>query len=419
VAVAFGSQAGSASTVLRVRVVDPRRPASIVTAPRILWTTRPNPAGSAEIDLRWSAAPGHAGYRVYVADERVIAAQLGIDPASPNRAIRAAALCEHQHEPMRREAFTLITDTPLDAGGDGSVRLVHPLGGALQTVQFVRIVPLSGAEVEAPFNDCGLVPVAIPAPDQPPTPAIHVGGDGDQPTVEVEAHGVNGTVIKRLQSGLPDAPEYRIQCSDAATGSYLYGALLDEGKLTAAAGDPDTYHASVPADTLAKLPAFVSVALTAQVRYPAEVSTMPGALPLPSPVGRTAGPLDRQPSQWSAPSAPVTAMRTAPAPDYAATAHRTATGVDVVISGLPVTHPKQVAPWRLVLWRKTTNGDLDRLDPTDPELSVQPAVSAGVDGWEIPPNLSVLDTDPNTDGYQAVLIDPLGVMAPMKFIAVV
>ncbi|MCC3328337.1 hypothetical protein [Nocardia abscessus] len=418
--VIFKSQAGNASSVLRVRVVDPRRPAPIVTAASILWTTRPNPAGSAEIDLRWSAAPGHAGYRVYLADERVIAAQLGVDPASSNRATRAAALCEHQHQPMKREAFTLITNTPLVAGGDGAVRLVHPVGGALQSVQFVRIVPVSGAEVEAPFNDCGLVPVAIPAPDAPPAAAVRVGGGGggDQLTVEVDAHGVNATVIERLQCGLPDAPEYRIQCSDAATGSYLYGALLDEGKLVAAAGYPDTYHASVPADTLAKLPAFISVALTAQVRYPAEVSTMPGAVPLPSPVGRTAGPLDHQPSQWSAPSAPITVMRTAPAPDYTATARRSATGVDLVVAGLPVNHPKQVAPWRLMLWRKTTDGDMQLLHPANATLAVQPAVSASADGWEVPTELRVHDTEPQTEGYLAVLIDPLGVAGPAKFVAV-
>jgi hypothetical protein len=247
---------------------------------------------------------------------------------------------------------------------------------------------------------------------------VRVGADGDQLTVDVVAHGVNSTVIGRLQAELADPPEYRMRCSDVTAPSYLYGEVLCEGKLDADGDDPDSYRGHVPADTLAKLPAFVLVALTAQVRYPAEVSTKPGAVPLPSPIARTAGLLDRQPSEWGPPSAPVTAMRTAPAPEFTVSAQRSATGVDVVFSGLPTTHPHQVAPWRLLLWRKDTNGDMQRLDPADPALTVQPAVTACAAGWEAPADLQVHDTAPDIDGYLVAIVDPLGVTTPARSVAV-
>jgi hypothetical protein len=91
--------------------------------------------------------------------------------------------------------------------------------------------------------------------------------------------------------------------------------------------------------------------------------------------------------------------------------------VDVVFSELPSTHPKQVAPWRLLLWRKNTDGDMQRIDPADPALTVQPAVAASAAGWEAPTELQGHDTAPNIDGYLAVIVDPLGVMTSTKSVA--
>ena len=49
---------------------------------------------------------------------------------------------------------------------------------------------------------------------------------------------------------------------------------------------------------------------------------------------------------------------------------------------------------------------MQRFDPADPALTVQPAVAASAAGWEAPTELQVHDTAPNIDGYLAVIVDP-------------
>lgn len=402
------STAGERAATARVHVVDPRRPEPLVTAPRVLWASRRDPVGSAEIDLSWPTGPGHAAYNVYLADERVVTAQLNVFPDSPNRATRAAALHDHQHEPMKRESFTLLTPVPLSVGG--TVRFIHTIPGSLQTLQFVRVVPLTGAQVEAPFDDCGLTPVAVPCGDQPPSPLVIVGTEDGELRVQIQAYGVNDTVISRLGSQAP--PQYRLSCAAAATTSYLYGTKVDEGALVAVDGSPDAYRADIPAEKLAALPPFVALAVTAQVRYPGEVSTRAGAVPLPSPIANTGGLIDAQPCEWSAPSTPVTAMLTAPAPALQATVRRDAAGagLDVTFTGLPAQHAQQVAPWRLALWRDTSDGARLWLAPGDASLSVQPPTSSsGGDGWAFSSTeLHIHDGDTDAVGYAVQLVDPLG-----------
>ena len=274
---------------------------------------------------------------------------------------------------MKRESFTLLTPVPLPAGG--TVRFAHSVPGSLQTLQFVRVVPLTQAQVEAPFDACGLTPVAVPSGDQPPAPAVLIGDDGGTLTVQVEAHGINADVIDRLGSQSP--PEYRVRCATYAATSFLYGTKVDEGQLATVGGSPDMYRIAVPAEKLAALPAFVSLAVTAQVRYPAEVSAEPGAVPLPSPITSTAGLTDAQPSEWSAPSTPVSVMITAPTPDLQGAAQHNGAGIDLTFDALPTQHIRQIAAWRLHLWRRTPDGALQWLAPNDMDLTVEPPTPGG------------------------------------------
>jgi tetratricopeptide (TPR) repeat protein len=62
-----------------------------------------------------------------------------------------------------RDRFRLLTDTPLTPGGDGSVLFDTRLPRALETVQFLRFVPLSSQGNEAAFESCPLLPVAVPS----------------------------------------------------------------------------------------------------------------------------------------------------------------------------------------------------------------------------------------------------------------
>ncbi|MFV8241048.1 hypothetical protein [Mycolicibacterium peregrinum] len=404
--------ADSSSATARVRVVDPRRPRPLSTAPRILWSSRRDPVGGAQIDLSWPAEPGHAAYNVYLADEQVVTAQLGVFPESANRATRAAALYDHQHEPMKRESFTLLTPVPLAAGG--TVRFAHTIPGSVQTLQFVRVVPLTHAQVEAPFDGCGLTPVAVPGGDQPPAPVVHIGTKDGGLSVQVQAYGINGTVIARLGNQSP--PQYRVSCAAAASTSYLYGTEVDEGPLVPVDGSPDTYRADIAAEKLSALPAFVTIAVTAQVRYPAEVATRPGAAPLPSPIANTGGLVDAHPCEWSAPSTPVAAMVTAPTPALDATVHRDAAGggLELTFTGLPTQHAQQIAPWRLALWRNTANGERHWITPGDAALTVLPPTPSEVDGWAfMSAELHIRDAHADAVGYAALLINPLGQAGPL------
>lgn len=414
VTVVFNPDTEQRSTQVKVHVVDPRRPAPLTTAPRLLWSSRRDPVGRAQIDLNWPADSGHAAYNVYLADERVVTAQLHVFPPSPNRATRAAALHGHQHQHMARESFTLLTPVPLPAGG--TVRFTHTLSGSLQTVQFLRIVPLTTAQVEANFDACGLTPVAVPGGDQPPAPVVLIGADGGAVRVQVEAHGINEHVIERLASQAP--PDYRVRCTATAT-SHLYGSTVDEGHLVAVAGEPDTYRATVPDEKLSSLPPFVSLAVTAQVRYPAEVSTEPGAAPLPSLIVTTAGLTDAQPCEWSAPSTPVTTMITTSTPDLDAEAQRDGAVVELTLRNLPPQHALQVKPWRLQLWRVMADGELRWLEPTDADIVVDQAVPLAGDGWEFPSTtLRVRDGRADVVGYTAILLNPLDQAGPLTRLAV-
>jgi hypothetical protein len=68
VTVTFNPAAENRSATVSVHVVDPRRPEPLLTAPRVLWSSRRDPVGTAQIDLSWPTSPGHSSYNVYLAD---------------------------------------------------------------------------------------------------------------------------------------------------------------------------------------------------------------------------------------------------------------------------------------------------------------------------------------------------------------
>jgi hypothetical protein len=223
----------------------------------------------------------------------------------------------------------------------------------------------------------------------------------------------NTHVIDRLGSQAAP-PEYRLRLATAAASSYLYGTKIDKGQLATADGEPDTYRAAVPAEKPATLPAFVPLALTAQLRNPAEVSTQPGATPLPSLITTTAGLTDTQPSEWSAPSTPASIVITTPTPDQQATVEDNGGAVDLTFAMLPTQHALQVAPWRLHLWRKTSGGELQWIAPDDIDLTVRPSTPGGVDGWEFTSTeLHIRDANVEALSYTAILINPPGKAGPL------
>jgi hypothetical protein len=412
-------QPASPSRQATLTVTDPRRPAPLDTAPTVLWATRKNAVGQAEIDVTWAAHPGHSGYKVYLADENVLTAELDrlgvVISASPNRATRVESIYGFRNLPFKREAFTLISEAPLSAAG-GTVRWRHAVPGSLQTLQFIRVVPVASNGAEAQFDSCGLIAVAVPTADQPPPPGIDMKNNGDSGIeLSVSAAGIAEEVLDRLRAGSTASPEYQLRCT-AADSDPAYQTVISSGDLEAVPAN--TYQAPIPPGDLASLPRYVPLSFTAQVRYPGEVSERPGAVPIPSPVSATWGPdaTTPHPSEWSAPSTSVTTLITAPTPQMHAVAQGSATGADLVFTALPTAHPLQVAPWRIRTWRRLDSGELELLEPGDLDITADPSTGPSGDGWTVSQSLTLHDARGHVVAYLAVLVDPIGrTGAPTEF----
>ena len=126
------------------------------TGPQLIWSGRPDAIGRSELGVQWSPPDARARYRVYLGDERVLSAALGLTvDASQPRAERAFTVWQRQAQLAGKESFSLLTEEPIGADGDGVVRFRHQLPAGLRGVQFLRVVPVSAAQVEAEFSACG------------------------------------------------------------------------------------------------------------------------------------------------------------------------------------------------------------------------------------------------------------------------
>jgi hypothetical protein len=381
----------------RRSVHDPRRPAPILTAPRVLWCSQPDPTGFSELAIRWPAADG-TRFRVYLGDERRLAAELGIAvDAGELRATRARTIWLRSGELARRASFTLLTQDPVTAQG-GSAVFRQPLPGTLRGVQFLRVVPLSTGGLEAAFADCPLVPVAVPADDAPPVPSLaaSVEGDGGVRLV-VDARGLRPDIVA---ARAPERPAYRIRRTRGGASDVLTMPVILEGMLEPVDGG---WRADVVDDGTAAgaqgLPPFVTHTYVAEVRFPPEPDLQPGAQPVDPPQGvrpAWATVPGAAASAWSLPSTPaamtIVPTNPPPAPEDVVFAVDAATGATVTIPQPPLPHPA-APPWTALIVREAAGGRLETLAPV--ELTVAPAVIADPLG-----TMAV--------GYRVALIDPLG-----------
>src|SRR5262249_44647741 len=76
----FFDDVGNKSTETKTTVVvrDPRRPPAMVCGPTLIWTSRRDSVGNAEIALTWMPLQRHAAYRVYLSDEKRLASSLQV-----------------------------------------------------------------------------------------------------------------------------------------------------------------------------------------------------------------------------------------------------------------------------------------------------------------------------------------------------
>jgi hypothetical protein len=371
-------------------VNDPRPPPPLTAARALTWTSRGGGAGGAELALSWPHQNAAAAYRVYVADEQAIS---GGAAGGGSRAKRATDLFDVAAQ-AGRDRYRLVTDPALvpPAGtqvGD-LVQCAVPLPGGMTDVQFVRVVPVTGSWVEAPFHDSGPVPVAVPLPDVPPAPSLRVTANTDgTTTVEIHARGVDPALLTRLE---PSAPQYRLRRATRAVGSdYAHEERSGDLQPGAAAGE---WHATmeIPAAT-----PFVETSWYAEVRYPPE----PGVDGHPDlvltndrirPTWIDAGaPMEMR---WGPASLPVPSLYDpGPPAAPAATRHVEAGAMSVVVDPAPVAAARAVGTFRLAVWRIAAGAE--------------PALVAPIDSTMITATPFRLDDPVGAEGYRVAVVDPL------------
>lgn len=376
------------------QVFDARAPRVVPTSPVVIWTGEPDATGQAELALRWPPREGAARYRVYLGDARRLADAAGVAlPDSHVRSRQAGPIHAAAGSFADKQLFTFLGEVSEPAGG-GHVQFRTRIPGALRSVQFVRIVPLTEGGAEAAFAACGLVPVAVPGTDRPPTPALDaVTGPAAGLTLTVRALGLRAHL---LAASPGRAAEYRIRRTLSSTKERTYAPVWRSGALAEADGS-STASLTVPA---AELVPFVRITWLAEVRYPAEPPIPPGVSPLPvaggvEPVWSAVG--DSAESAWSDPSLAAESLLIPPdgpeVPDVART--QAADGSTMLtVTGLPVAHRAAVAPYRLEIYRG--------LPGIPAELASSQTISAAEVTWT--------ETSPVPAGvhYDVLVVDPIG-----------
>lgn len=366
----------SLQTTQTVHITDGRRPRPTPAGPGIIWTSRPGPSPDVELRLSWPAEPGQA-YRAWIADQRGL--ELAVAPTRAAIALDGYTKQQQGHLNGRADRFRLITDTPITADGDGRARLATTLPRTLQTVGFLRIVPETARDtetnpnacglVQADFDACGLVPVAVPSDNRPPIPRLTLAmNSAGTPELTVEAVGFDLDAIEAAEPGLfaqpPTAanpPHYRLRRASGAVNDPLYARMVGGIRPLSLDRSSTPRFAATSADTSGLLP-FVRYTWWAEVRLPAERRLPRGATMLPPPgaiTAENAAQAEDAPAAFSLLSAPVTVVNAPPgAPAALDAASITATiiaaaggfALQVIIADVPVAHPQAVGPYRVRLW---------------------------------------------------------------------
>lgn len=431
----FTDTAGTASeaAILPVQATDPRPPGTYPTGIGLFWTSAPGPSNEVELSLTWQAEP-RSRHRVYLTDQaglNLTAAEIG--EALPNmpasRGRIAAAGCQKviDHAPdIEPRNFRLLTEPPVEAGDDGRVVLNVNLPRSLATVQFLRIVPLGPDGVEPPFENCGIVPVAVPESHRPAAPWLereidHVSGSAK---LHIVTDAFDLMTLQRDEPGLfnpaggnVEAPRYRIRRAIDTVADPMYAPIIAQGTLEW----EDTRFAAEFIDDNGgrQLAPFVNYVYWAEVRLPPERRVPVGVIPSNPPGGiSVVDPANARdyPRPLSLPSAARAVMIIPPAvPAVPATEAVTiwrkpvnAEGmveIWIKIADLPQLHARAVGPYRLAYWTQWS----ERAITTLPPESTLPAITTGKFlAIMVPVDESVDPVSPLK--LRLAIVDPLGRM---------
>lgn len=374
---------------ITIGYADRRKPPTILTAIGIYWTSRPGPSDEVELKLRWPGAE-HVQYRVYIADAK----SLKIDGAS--RAVIAAegGHRDRDHRLGGRESFRLLTEPPLLAAG-GTVTLNERLPRALQTVQFLRIVPATDRGREADFDSCPVVAVAVPSDRRPPPPRIEIqlSPDGTHATITVQAIGLDLVELQDSEPGLftdpPDAaarpPQFRLRRAIGPIAAPQYAREIARGALKASDVDGTTVFAA-PVEDPRELKPFVRYTYWAEVQMPSERRVEAGAEEIPPPGG--VGPIEPAqiadlPRLFSPASAPVPVLARPPGPPKPLAGASAAIANEggqvratLTAPATPDVDKAAIGPYRLRIWEQWDGKDIEAPAP-DVEVDGGPLEWAG------------------------------------------
>ena len=324
-------QSSPASLPTGVSCYDLRPPPQVVLPPGLQYASRADATGHCRAEIVWPVVPGQSRFRVYAAHETALRTQLEdvgenallaeLDAlGAPDRAARLRASDVRSLFP--RHNFELLTDTPVEASGS-TARFEHALSASLAGLSVYRVVALADNNVEAPFAEAPLLPVAVP---NSPTPG--------RPTLELASLDVpmaDGRIVPGIRvritvpPGLRPAVDYRLFRSTEETRDVGRMPQVAVGVLAApgtpgqaqvhtvllvgdpAPGVPDP---AIVGDYDEALPADIRIWMRYHFRADVRAAPEPGS-------GLDGVPL--LPGDWSGASFPVAVLVLATEPPSAAT----------------------------------------------------------------------------------------------------
>lgn len=220
------------ANVVSFDVADPRPPALPAKATALIWSSRPTAADDVQLALTLNA-PAGSRWRVYITDVNTLAPQAADGPRAA-----AADAGAKSNSPLAssRDSFRLLTREPITA--PGPLDYTTTLPRALETVQFLRFVPVTDQGAEGDFTKSPLVPVAVPRDSRPPAPRLALSWTKPDGLVQIDvlAHGMRA-LLEKEEPGLftsPAAaaarpPEFRLRRASGPVADPLYARELAMG----------------------------------------------------------------------------------------------------------------------------------------------------------------------------------------------
>jgi hypothetical protein len=425
---------------LTFTIRDRRPPPVVETGVGLFWTSAPGPSPHVQLRLGWDTAPNTRS-RVYMTDALGLGlaaadlVELGTGlPASRGRVAQIGANRVLSGPPVDRKAFRLLTDdVRADAGGHVTFEATLPR--SLETVQFLRIVPLNAEGGEAAFDKCGIVPVAVPDSRRPALPRLDASVDPQtgEATLTVLTDAFDAVALKRDEPGLFNpavgeamAPRFRIKRAAGPVEDPVYARQVVDGDLELSSGSavPSQFRGSATDTNDGRgLEPYVRYVYWADVQLPPERRLPVGVVPLDAGVAAadpaSAGPYPR-PTSLPSPARTVMRVPSAPRPPTAqqVMANKTVAAnggvlLEISITDPPTVHPRAVGRFRLAAWTHWPNSPIEattRVDGTAfddwPALEGSP-VAVGVTAPQAPATTS--DQLRVRLGY----VDPIGRLGPL------